>query len=105
MLRCHQPTFECPASPSVVGAQDYSLLREGTADVFASDVEAGKKRSASALRLLALAKEEALVRLPSSRSGKLLHSLNTTLLFSVMKVPSSALFVRRVEASPWRAVL
>ena len=50
------------ASPSFPGAQDYSLLRgEGTADVFPSDVETGKKRPASALRLLALAKEEALV--------------------------------------------
>lgn len=50
------------ASPSFPGAQDYSLLRgEGTSDVFPSDVESGKKRPASALRLLALAKEEALV--------------------------------------------
>ncbi|KAK9828398.1 hypothetical protein WJX81_003942 [Elliptochloris bilobata] len=40
--------------------KDYSLLRDGTADVFAPDVEIGKKKSASAWRLLALAKEEAL---------------------------------------------
>jgi len=46
-----------------VSVQDYSLLRDGTAsrDVF-HDVEGGKKRSASALRLLGLAKAEALVR-------------------------------------------
>ena len=56
----------CGSEPSEINpkhsAQDYSLLREGTADVFASDVEAGKKKSASAWRLLALAKEETLVR-------------------------------------------
>lgn len=60
----HYPRFNTLvfASPSFPGAQDYSLLRgEGTADVFPCDVETGKKRPASALRLLALAKEEALV--------------------------------------------
>ncbi len=51
------------SNSEAVSVQDYSLLRDGTAsrDVF-HDVEGGKKRSASALRLLGLAKAEALVR-------------------------------------------
>jgi hypothetical protein len=51
------------SNSQAVNVQDYSLLRDGTTsrDVF-TDVEGGKKRSASALRLLGLAKAEALVR-------------------------------------------